>query len=948
MSIDYLEYIDFVSFDSLLEKFNKITGFVTAILDLEGNIISQSGWRNICVNFHRVHPESSKGCLYSDTVLANRIQEHESFSLYKCQNGLVDVAVPLIIKKQHIANIFSGQFFLEEPDIGFFKKQATLYGFDEQAYISALKEVPIVSQEQVKNVMNYLQEMTQIISETTIQKAEQKILAQSLVRKNDSIRVSEEKYRVLFNTFHLGIAITDPDGNILENNDRAIEIFNLTKEEFKARRIDDKTWKFVHLDGTPLSPEEFPSTKALHENRLIENVETGIVNADSSITWVTITAAPLALENYGVVITVDDITLRRKAEKEYQSLFSEMLDGFALHEIIVNEFGEPIDYRFLAINPSFERMTGLCAEQIIGKTALEVLPGTERYWIETYGKVALTGEPIVFENYAIEMGKYFQVVSFRPALNQFSTIFIDITQRKMAEKELHVRLEYEQLLSKISTDAASTDNLDLFAQDCLAAIGEAFTVSRVFIFEYEKEYATYEWNCYGSKGYLAQPQSAFSKDSLSWFITIMRRKKASVFSDIEDVPDKTTREMLKDQDVKSLLVIPLFIQETSFGFIGLVDCVSSREWPEIDVTILLSISQIFSTVTERIQMKERLLYQHSHDFLTGIYNRGFLEKELLRLEDEQYLPVSFIIADTNGLKLINDSFGHSIGDEMLKRTAEILEGTSKPGDIIARYGGDEFVMLLPNSDYLVAEERIKIIEDMTKHVDIHDLQLSLAFGYQIRKSVYDDFPSVFKSAEDMMYRNKLYESSSNKYKTIELVMNSLFAKSPRESQHSKRVSKICECIATKMNLSARDVNRMRIAGLMHDIGKIGVRETILNKPGRLSLEEWGEMKRHPETGYKILSASSDFIDISPAVLEHHERWDGKGYPRGISGENISLQARIINVADSYDAMTSKRSYQHTMAKSDAFEEIKNCSGTQFDPQVISIFMENMQEILEIR
>jgi len=108
------------------------------------------------------------------------------------------------------------------------------------------------------------------------------------------------------------------------------------------------------------------------------------------------------------------------------------------------------------------------------------------------------------------------------------------------------------------------------------------------------------------------------------------------------------------------------------------------------------------------------------------------------------------------------------------------------------------------------------------------------------------------------------------------------------------------------------------------------------------------MKRHPETGYKILSASSDFIDISPAVFEHHERWDGKGYPRGISWESISLQARIINVADSSDAMTSKRSYQHTMATSDAFEEIKNSSGTQFDPQVISIFMENTQEILEIR
>jgi diguanylate cyclase (GGDEF)-like protein len=320
-----------------------------------------------------------------------------------------------------------------------------------------------------------------------------------------------------------------------------------------------------------------------------------------------------------------------------------------------------------------------------------------------------------------------------------------------------------------------------------------------------------------------------------------------------------------------------------------------------------------------------------------------LEKELVRLANEQYLPVSLIIADTNGLKLINDSFGHAMGDTVLRTAAELLRVNCRPGDIVARYGGDEFVMLLPNTTNAEASLRLNGIESMAKDLQVASIQLRLSYGLQTRNTSRDEFASVFKKAEDMMSRNKLYESSSEKNKTIGLVINSLFAKSHRESQHSKRVSELCEFIAGKMDMSASEVNRMRVAGLMHDIGKISISESILNNPGKHSSEEWEEMKRHPEAGYRILSASSDFIDISPAILEHHERWDGRGYPRGISGESISLQARIIIVADAYDAMTSERSYKLPMSSHDAIQEIRNCVGTQFDPQVAFVFIEHYQE-----
>jgi two-component system, cell cycle sensor histidine kinase and response regulator CckA len=159
--------------DTLLEGFNKSTGFVTAILDLEGNIVSKSGWRPICTEFHRINPETSKRCTISDTALANKMGEGETYHYYKCLNGLVDVAVPIVIDGEHIANLFSGQFFFEEPDISFFNKQAKKYGFDEKEYLEALSMVPVVSEQKVKTVMDFLLNMTHMISDLAFQKAKQ-------------------------------------------------------------------------------------------------------------------------------------------------------------------------------------------------------------------------------------------------------------------------------------------------------------------------------------------------------------------------------------------------------------------------------------------------------------------------------------------------------------------------------------------------------------------------------------------------------------------------------------------------------------------------------------------------------------------------------------------------------------------------------------------------------
>ena len=192
-----------------------------------------------------------------------------------------------------------------------------------------------------------------------------------------------------------------------------------------------------------------------------------------------------------------------------------------------------------------------------------------------------------------------------------------------------------------------------------------------------------------------------------------------------------------------------------------------------------------------------------------------------------------------------------------------------------------------------------------------------------------------------MYRNKLYESSSMRNKTIDLIMTTLYEKSDREMSHSKRVSEICNAIASNMEFNQESINQIRIAGLMHDIGKMGIDEKILNKCNGLNNDEWKEIKRHPEIGYRILSSVNEFSDMASYILEHHERWDGNGYPRSLKGEEISLQARIIAIADAFDAMTSVRTYSNPLSKEEAISEVLRCSGTQFDPYIAKVFVEKV-------
>jgi len=348
-------------------------------------------------------------------------------------------------------------------------------------------------------------------------------------------------------------------------------------------------------------------------------------------------------------------------------------------------------------------------------------------------------------------------------------------------------------------------------------------------------------------------------------------------------------------------------------------------------------------ITDKKQAEAELLHLSYHDYLTGLFNRRFFEAELQHVDIASQLPLSVFVGDINGVKLVNDTFGHTEGDRLIVDCAKIISKCCRNGDTVARIGGDEFGILMPKTDGATALDTLSKIQaalsafDAAANSDKYAHSVSLGFG--IKRSEEEDVLQIFHIAEGYMYQRKLLEHNSSHSTIISSIKATMRAKNHETEEHTERLVGLAIMVAKALKLPQADQDRLELLATLHDIGKVGVSDNILIKPGKLSTEEWVEMKRHPEIGYRIAIATPELIPVAESILCHHERWDGSGYPQGLIGEKIPLLARILAIVDAYDAMTHDRPYRKAISPEAAIAEITLNAGTQFDPHIVEVIMD---------
>ncbi|HOA41364.1 MAG TPA: diguanylate cyclase [Halanaerobiales bacterium] len=356
-------------------------------------------------------------------------------------------------------------------------------------------------------------------------------------------------------------------------------------------------------------------------------------------------------------------------------------------------------------------------------------------------------------------------------------------------------------------------------------------------------------------------------------------------------------------------------------------------------TLRILCSQ-FANALDNLRMFSDLQRSAFYDSLTGLYNRTYFDIVIDDLKEKGPFPLAIIMGDLNGLKIANDVFGHSAGDKLLKEMAGIIRSSCPAEASIFRWGGDEFFVLLPHlDDEGEIREICQTIKNKCRENRKTAVPLSISLGYAVGINGAGNIARLIKIADERMYRNKLLDRKNYRYLLISSLKGTLARKSYESTDHSERMAELAVEVGKKLGLAGNELEDLKLLALLHDLGKVVVSDEVLNKTGPLTEEEWEEVRKHPEAGYRISQSSSELSHISNYILNHHEHWDGRGYPLGHKGEEIPLLSRIISVVDAYDVMTNGSSYKEAISHEEALEELQRCAGTQFDPYIVKVFCE---------
>ena len=722
--------------------------------------------------------------------------------------------------------------------------------------------------------------------------------------KNVLLAQSFQEFFDIFWKAPIGIFQSTPEGRFISANPAWAAMCGYDTPEQLIDSVTDIAAQIYH---NPQEREAFQ--RLLEQKGQVIDYEYRLCRPDGSLLWVAENVRAVWNDQGRIAYYqgfATDITKRKQAEETVRE--SEERFGKAFRSSPAAQVISDIQTGlFVDVNDRWTQMLGWTKEEMIGRTSKQVGiwddPGErDRIVRKVYDQGYFQEEPIVFrtkQGRAIDALWSAEKITFGGREVMLSMIY-DQTERQRAEKALRRKNEEQAVL----LDCIPTQLWYLWDAHTYGAVNQAHAD---FVGRPKEDMEFRPIHCIFS-----YEEAESCKQSN---LQVYKTRQAH-----------TTQEWLHNAHrERRLLSITKTPKLDDKGHVDYVVCSGTD-------------------ITEQWRYEKELQYLSFHDQLTGLYNRAFLEAELERLGSSREYPVTIMCMDLDGLKLINDSLGHDQGDAQLKACARILMDSFRASDILARVGGDEFVALLPGTDSAAAEsiaDRLRSLLEAYNHEQDQKIPLSVSLGLACAEDASEDLADIFKQADDFMYRDKLNRDINSRSQIMKALMAALEERDFITSGHGHRLEELCLNLGRKMHLSSSQLSDLNLLAQVHDLGKVGIPDSILFKPGPLNDEEWEIMRKHAEKGYRIAQETNDLAGIAELILKHHERWDGDGYPLGLVGDEIPIECRILAIADSFDAMTNDRPYRKAMPEKEALSELEKWSGTQFDPQLVKAFLEIM-------
>jgi diguanylate cyclase (GGDEF)-like protein/PAS domain S-box-containing protein len=529
--------------------------------------------------------------------------------------------------------------------------------------------------------------------------------------------------------------------------------------------------------------------------------------------------------------------------------------------------------------------------------------------------------------------------------------FINISEQKQTEEALAVRLAFEEMLARVSSNFVNLppEQIDEGINYALQNIGEHFEVDRSYLYRFSEDGKTYSnthlWCKEGIEGYFKKNQN-YLVELTPWWIGELKSGRLVNIENVAEMGDEAAldRADFLSEEIKSIFALPLTLEGKVVGCFGFDTVFEHRVWTEEQVALLQVVAELITGAIARHDADRQIRSLSFYDQLTGLYNRRYFEHELERLDQSREHPIAVISADLDGLKLINDTIGHNEGDRYLQAGGEVLESSMRSSDVLARVGGDEFALLLPRTDRAAAE---LLVNRIRRKIEAYNqeqerLPLSISLGLAISESAEYSLEETYRMADNNMYTDKLQQGKKARAQIVSSLLSSLFERGNLAEGERDQVQELSIRLGQALKLPEDHLARLALFTQVYDLGKVGLPDSIIhssmqNNKGGLTDAEREALHRHPESGYRIASASPELADVAELILKHHENYDGTGYPLGLKEDAIPVECRILSIAVAYSAMTNPRPYAETLSHEEALAELERCAGSQFDPKMVKVF-----------